>query len=63
MVIGIPYAEPPTSQLRFAAPVLKAEPGVANLDASKYGVSCPVGGVRASLIYTIVLHLELIGAR
>ncbi|KAJ8495360.1 hypothetical protein ONZ51_g1780 [Trametes cubensis] len=38
---GIPYAEPPTSQLRFAAPVLKAEPGVANLDASKYGVSCP----------------------
>ncbi|KAL1946074.1 hypothetical protein VTO73DRAFT_15201 [Trametes versicolor] len=41
---SIPYAEPPVGQLRFAPPVLKADPGVASLDASAYGPSCPVGG-------------------
>ncbi|KAI0351392.1 esterase 1 [Trametes cingulata] len=41
---GIPYAEPPIGHLRFAPPVLKVEPGVPLLDASKYGASCPMVG-------------------
>ncbi|KAI0824007.1 esterase 1 [Trametes gibbosa] len=41
---NIPYAEPPVGSLRFAPPVLKTDPGVASLDASQFGVSCPVGG-------------------
>ncbi|CDO72172.1 hypothetical protein BN946_scf184970.g24 [Trametes cinnabarina] len=41
---GIPYAESPTGQLRFAPPVLKTDPGVASFDASNFGASCPIGG-------------------
>ncbi|KAI0759364.1 Alpha/Beta hydrolase protein [Trametes elegans] len=39
---GIPYAEPPTGERRFAAPVLKTDPGVASFDATKYGTTCPL---------------------
>ncbi|GAA5836898.1 hypothetical protein JCM11251_005817 [Rhodosporidiobolus azoricus] len=37
---GIPFAEPPVGQLRFAAPV-KTTRNYGTFDASKYGKSCP----------------------
>ena len=38
--LGIPYAEPPVGELRFAAPKpAKAWSGIRN--ATKYGASCP----------------------
>ncbi|KAL5534975.1 hypothetical protein ACEPAF_3066 [Sanghuangporus sanghuang] len=34
-----PYTEPPVGSLRFSAPILKLDPGVSSLDATKFGVA------------------------
>ncbi|KAI0629997.1 esterase 1 [Trametes polyzona] len=42
---GIPYAQPPVGQLRFAPSVLKTDLGVASFNASSYGSPCPMNGL------------------
>ena len=42
--LGIPYAEPPTGQLKFAAP-RPIKPWSGTKDATEFGASCPQPGL------------------
>ncbi|KAG0343384.1 hypothetical protein BG004_005352 [Podila humilis] len=55
--LGIPYAEPPVQQLRFAAPVPKA-PFTSTLDATRYRHVCPQTSEDAGFIPMLLSYLE-----
>ncbi|KAI9061774.1 esterase 1 [Trametes sanguinea] len=42
---GIPFAEPPIHDLRFAPPVIKDPLDVSKLDATQFGLPCPQLGI------------------
>lgn len=42
---GIPYAEAPVGDLRFAPPVLKLSPDGESFNASAFGPACPQFGI------------------
>lgn len=46
--LGIPFAEAPAGNLRFAPPVLKLSLGNTTFDASAFGPECPQFGVAVS---------------
>ncbi|KAK3808426.1 MAG: Alpha/Beta hydrolase protein [Benniella sp.] len=55
--LGIPYAEAPVQQLRFAAPVPKA-PFTSTLDAINYRHICPQTAQSAGFIPLVLSYLE-----
>ncbi|KAG0015075.1 hypothetical protein BGZ81_011857 [Podila clonocystis] len=55
--LGIPYAEAPVQQLRFAAPVPKA-PFTSTLDATRYRNVCPQTQENAGFIPMLLSYLE-----
>ncbi|KAI8604309.1 Carboxylesterase [Dissophora ornata] len=55
--LGIPYAEPPVQQLRFAAPVAKA-PFTSTWDAIHYKGVCPQTAQSAGFIPLVLSYLE-----
>lgn len=50
--LGIPYAEPPISSLRFAAPTAKT-PVAGSINATKIGPSCPQFEGAAPTLYNV----------
>ncbi|KAF9409099.1 hypothetical protein BGZ94_002080 [Podila epigama] len=55
--LGIPYAEAPVQQLRFAAPVPKA-PFTQTLDATRYRHVCPQTSQNAGFLPMLLSYLE-----
>jgi len=55
--LGIPYAEAPVQNLRFAAPVAKA-PFTSTLDATRYRGICPQTSQSAGFIPLLLSYLE-----
>ncbi|KAG0222910.1 Carboxylesterase family-domain-containing protein [Mortierella sp. GBAus27b] len=55
--LGIPYAEAPVQQLRFAAPVAKA-PFTSTLDAINYRHICPQTAQSAGFLPLVLSYLE-----
>ena len=55
--LGIPYAEPPVQQLRFAAPVAKA-PFTSTWDAINYKHICPQTSQSAGFVPLLLSYLE-----
>ena len=55
--LGIPYAEPPTGELRFAAPVAKA-PFTGTFNAIDYKGICPQTALSTGVVPLILAYLE-----
>ncbi len=53
LCLGIPFAQPPIGNLRFAPPVLLDTPGNGTLDATQFGAPCVQFNVRPVVPYRL----------